>query len=61
MNHLQEVDETYLEHGYHASKLGLLLIGLGLCCLVHAIFPSLFTKSVSSRLGYIVSLTRRKK
>tara|TARA_R100000152_G_C6694624_1_gene125447 strand:+ start:508 stop:696 length:189 start_codon:yes stop_codon:yes gene_type:complete len=61
MNHLEEVGESYLEHGYHATKLGLVLIGLGLLCLVHAVLPFCLSKVVSSRFAYIVSLARRKK
>ena len=61
MKHLEEVGESYLEHGYHATKLAVVLIVLGLLCLVHAVFPFALSKVVSSRFAYIVSLARREK
>ena len=61
MNHLEEVNETYLEHAYHAGKLGGVLITLGLLCFIHAVFQFVLSKVVTSRFAYIVSLARREK
>ena len=61
MKHLEEVGESYLEHAYHATKLSVVLVALGLLCLVHAVFPFILSKVVTSRFAYIVSLARRDK
>lgn len=45
--HLQDVGETYDEHFVHAGRYGLVLIGAGLACLVHAVFPFLFERTGS--------------
>jgi len=45
--HLQDVGETYDEHFVHAGRYGLVLIGAGLACLVHAVLPFLFEKTGS--------------
>ena len=45
--HLQEVGESYDEHFVHAGRYGLVLIGSGMACLVHAILPFLFEKTGS--------------
>jgi len=45
--HLQDVGESYDEHFLHAGRYGLVLIGAGLACLVHAVLPFLFEKTGS--------------
>lgn len=40
-DHPREVGETYFEHFGIASRFGFRLIGGGLACFVHAIFPFL--------------------
>jgi len=45
--HLQEVGESYDEHFAHAGRYGLVLIGAGLACLVHAVLPFLFEQTGS--------------
>lgn len=45
--HLESVNETYLEHLLHATGFsGKLLLG-AFACLLHAIFPFLFVKTAS--------------
>ena len=39
MKHLQENNETYLNHMLFAGKIGLTLIFRGLIFILHAIFP----------------------
>lgn len=39
--HPAAVGETYTEHMKHAGGFGLTLLGAGLACLVHAVFPFL--------------------
>lgn len=51
--HLNEVDETYLEHMNNAfSFAGHLLIG-AIVCTIHAILPFLFETSASRRICYL--------
>jgi hypothetical protein len=45
--HPHEVGETYWQHLATASSFGLGLIGAGLACMVHAIFPFMFVKTGS--------------
>lgn len=45
--HLQDVGESYDEHFVHAGRYGLVLIGAGFACLVHAVLPFLFEKTGS--------------
>ncbi len=45
--HLQEVGESYGQHMAHAGRFGFRMIGGGVACLVHAIFPFLFTNTGS--------------
>lgn len=39
--HLREAGETYLEHMGFAVTVGLMAIGAGLACLIHAVVPAL--------------------
>lgn len=39
--HLNSVNETYFQHLAHASVFGLKLIGAGVACLLHGLFPAL--------------------
>jgi hypothetical protein len=45
--HLAEVGESYTEHCGKAAGFGFRMIGGGLACLVHAIFPFLFVRAGS--------------
>lgn len=40
-NHLREAGETYGEHMGFAVTVGLMAIGAGLACLIHAVVPAL--------------------
>lgn len=46
--HPCEVGESYGEHLLHAGGSGLKLIGSGLACLIHAVFPFLFVDTASN-------------
>ena len=39
--HLESVNETYLEHLTHAGGFGFKLIGAGAACLIHGLIPGL--------------------
>lgn len=43
--HPSSVDETYLEHMACAGYFGRRMIVAGLACLLHGVFPFLFTRS----------------
>ena len=51
--HLQDVGETYDEHFVHAGRYGLVLIGAGLACLVHAVLPFLFERTGSKCISQL--------
>ena len=46
-NHLREANETYGEHLRFAVTVGLMAIGAGLACIVHAVIPALCKRSCS--------------
>lgn len=48
--HLESVDETYLEHMGHAFGFGRRMVAAGLACLVHGIMPGLFVTTGSSAI-----------
>ena len=48
--HLDEVGESYGEHGGKAAAFGLSMIAGGLACLVHAVFPFLFERTGSETI-----------
>ena len=45
--HPRSVNETYFEHFRFASRVGFRLIGGGLACLAHAVFPKLHERTGS--------------
>lgn len=45
--HLEQVDETYLEHGRHALGFAANMFMGSLVCLVHAVCPFLFERTGS--------------
>tara|TARA_Y100001935_G_C17198332_1_gene453740 strand:+ start:232 stop:432 length:201 start_codon:yes stop_codon:yes gene_type:complete len=48
--HPNEQNESYLEHACFASKCGIRLIFLGIAAIIHALFPFVFQKTVSTQL-----------
>lgn len=51
--HPHTVGETYAEHMHSATYFGSRMIGAGFCCLVHGIFPFLFTKTGSKTVTHL--------
>jgi len=47
-NHLEEVEMNYLQHCKRALRFSILLIFMAFAALIHAIFPFVFHKTVSS-------------
>lgn len=50
-DHPASVGESYLEHMGAAASFGVRLVGAGLACLAHGIFPFLFTTTGSRAVG----------
>lgn len=48
LSHPRSVGETYLEHAATAFGFGTAMIGGGIACMVHGVFPSLFTRTGSN-------------
>lgn len=48
--HPASVEESYGEHMANASHFGVRMLGAGLACLVHAVFPFLFVTTGSDTI-----------
>jgi hypothetical protein len=46
--HPQEIGESYFEHLRFAFASGLKLAGSGVACMIHAVFPFLFTDTAGN-------------
>lgn len=46
--HPHEIGETYFEHLGFAMGSGLRLVGSGLACMIHAVFPFLFKNTAGN-------------
>jgi hypothetical protein len=58
--HLDEVGESYGAHLAQAGRFGFKMIGGGLACLVHGVFPFLFTTTGSRTIRELHSgMTKR--
>ena len=47
MRHLEEVGLGYFAHLRRALRIGTRLLGAGFACLIHGLFPDLFTHTAS--------------
>ena len=54
--HLREAGETYLQHFAFAASVGLMAIGAGLACLIHALVPALCQRTCSSTVALLQEL-----
>ena len=48
--HPTAVGETYIEHFIQAGRIGARLLACGVACVVHAVFPFLFTDTGSREI-----------
>ncbi len=55
LNHLEEVEETYFQHFIRALIVSFNLLIMAVVCLVHALFPFIFTSYVSENIREINS------
>jgi len=54
-NHPKEVGESYGKHFAHATWFGVRMIGGGLACFVHAVFPFLCVRTASGMMDRLHS------
>jgi len=59
--HLEDQNETYFEHMWAAWEIAHVLNALKLKCLVHSIFPFLYTEAVSGKIECLQKMTKRTK
>jgi len=57
--HLNEVNETYLQHMRIAFKIGLTMLVTGVFCLIHGLIPSLFKKTGSNQIAKMYEMVSR--
>ncbi len=55
LDHPASVGESYAEHFGVATRFGAKMIGGGLACLVHGVFPSLFERTGSGTVKRLYS------
>jgi Family of unknown function (DUF6356) len=54
--HLADVGETYFEHMRFAATVGLLAVGAGLACLLHALIPAVCQQTCSRTVALLQEL-----
>lgn len=59
--HPESVGETYVGHAVQANRIGWVMIGGGLACLIHAIFPFLFPRTASKMIRYLSMVARKRR
>ena len=57
--HLNEFDETYLQHIRIAFKIAFTMLATGFCCLIHGLKPGLFKKSGSNQIAKMYEMVSR--
>ena len=45
--HLEDIGESYVEHGRHAMSFAVAMLGGAIACFLHAVFPFLFERTSS--------------
>ena len=59
--HPESVGETYVGHAKVANRMGWVMIGTGICCLVHAVFPFLFKRTGSKMIRWMSLMARKRR
>ena len=59
-DHLNEVNETYLQHMIVAFKIGFTMLLTGIFCLIHGLVPGLFKKTGSNQISKMYEMVSRK-
>ena len=60
-DHPHSVNETYCEHLSYACRTGLKLIGCGVACFIHGLFPFSFETYTSDRIPHLGDQLRDKR
>ena len=58
-DHLNEVNETYLQHMTITFKIGFIMLVTGVFCLVHGLIPGLFKKTGSNQIAKMCEIVSR--
>ncbi len=58
LEHPNSVGESYFVHLFWAMLFGVHLLVAGLACIVHAVFPFVFTETASSIAEWVVNTSR---
>lgn len=61
LNHPQSVGETYGQHAGFALGVGFRMIGAGLACMLHGLFPFLFVKTGSKCISELNDCLQERK
>ena len=59
--HLNSVNESYLEHMSVAFKVGSKMITSGFMALIHGLIPAIFEKNASNRIKELYNFVSQKK
>jgi hypothetical protein len=59
--HPKEVGETYLQHFIAACKYGIVLFGLFIIAIIHAVFPFILKKTVSNKIIDLADQLQKRK
>ena len=54
--HLSSAGETYFQHFAFAASVGLMAVGAGLACLIHALVPALCQRTCSTTVALLQEL-----
>ncbi len=54
--HLSSAGETYFQHAAFAASVGLMAVGAGLACLIHALVPALCQRTCSTTVSLLQEL-----
>lgn len=60
-SHLKDINESYFEHMLYALKYGFKMLGAGIACILHAIFPDIFVTAASDTIKSITSEIEERK
>lgn len=59
--HPDTVGETYVGHAKQANRIGWMMIAGGIACVIHGIFPFLYTRTGSKMIRWLSLAARKRK
>ena len=60
-DHPRTLGMSWVVHGVGAAKIGVVLVGAGIACLIHAIVPGWFTQTAGKTVSNIYGDMQRRK